>query len=43
MWDIKQIKVDALLFNESDSEIVKESEDLVEFVASELKNKKLKF
>lgn len=34
--------VDALIFNELDSDIVKESENLVLFVTSELKRKKMK-
>jgi hypothetical protein len=42
LWDINQILVDALIFNESDSDIVKESQNLVEFVTSELKRKKIK-
>jgi hypothetical protein len=42
MWDVKQIMADALIFNESDSDIVKESEDLVEFVTKELKSRKVK-
>lgn len=42
LWDINQILVDALIFNESDSDIVKESENLVEFVTSELKRKKIR-
>ena len=34
--------VDALIFNEQDSDIVKESQDIVEFVKKEFKIKKLR-
>lgn len=42
MWDINQLKINALIFNEADSDIVQESKDLVEFVTKELKSKKIK-
>ena len=42
MWDINQILVDALIFNEADSDIVKESKELVDFVMKELRYKKTK-
>jgi len=42
VWDINQITVDALIFNEADSDIVQESRDLVDFVMKELKSKKIK-
>ena len=42
MWDINQINVNALLFNEADSDIVKGSKDLADFVLKELKSKKIK-
>lgn len=42
MWDINQITVYALIFNEADSEIVQESKELVDFVMKELKSKKIK-
>lgn len=41
MWDIRQIAVDALIFNEPESDIVKESEDLVDIVNDLLKAQRL--
>ena len=42
MWDINQILFDSLIFNEPDSDIVIESQKLVDFVRKELKIKKIK-